>query len=83
MGTLWSKIMAAKISNPFWCEVFLAWNNLLDTNTLLKDEALSCPLWYNPQISLEPLFLPCWYYAGIHAQIDLLTITILYWNLRR
>ena len=64
--------MATKFSNPFWREVFLAWNNLLDTNTLHKYEALACPLWYNPQISLEPLFLPRWYYAGIHAQIDLL-----------
>ena len=29
MGSLWSKNMAAKISNPFWREVLLAWNNLI------------------------------------------------------
>ena len=70
--TKWSKNMGMKISNPFWCEVLLVWSNLLETNLLHKDETISCPLWYNPQISIEPLFLPHWYSTGIYSPMDLL-----------
>ena len=58
MGPLWSRIISRKISNPFWGEVLVAWGDLLDKIKLSKNEALSCPFWYNPQISSEPLFSP-------------------------
>ena len=56
MGPLWSRIISKKISNPFWGEVLMAWGDLLDKIKLTKNEAMSCPLWYNPQIFSEPLF---------------------------
>ena len=72
MGPLWSRIIFKKISNPFWGEVLMAWGELLDKLKLTKNEAMSCPLWYNPQISSEPLFFPHLYYAGVYSLLDLL-----------
>ena len=50
----------------------MAWADLLDKIKLTKTEAMSCPLWYNPQISSEPLFFPHWYCAGVYSLLDLL-----------
>ena len=72
MEPLWSRIISKKISNPFWGEVLMAWGDLLDKIKHTKDEAMSCPLWHNPQISSEPLFFPHWYYAGVYSPLDLL-----------
>ena len=33
MGSLWSKILANTMSNPFWKEVLMGWGKFLDKNT--------------------------------------------------
>ena len=57
---------ATKISNPFWIDVFGAWqmlcNNRKDFNLI---DILSTPIWYNPQISEEIYYLKSWHNKGI------------------
>ena len=72
MGSLWSNYLSRKISNPFWSEVLSAWSNLLDKYFMPEISTISCPLWYNPAISCEPLYFPHWYHARVHSPLDLL-----------
>ena len=48
----------------------MAWGKLLEKQPPCENEALLCPLWAN--ISIEPLWLPHWYHAGIYSPSDLL-----------
>ena len=72
MGSLWSKILANTMSNPFWKEVLMGWGEFLDKKTLSPTEALSSPMWYNSGISTEPLFFSHWYNAGICVPLDIM-----------
>ena len=66
MGNLWPLIFSGNISNQFWKEVLVAWGKLLEKQLPCENEAL-CPLWYNSNISIEPLCFPHWYHAGIYS----------------
>ena len=72
MGNLWPLIFSGNISNQFWKEVSVAWGKLLEKQLPCENEALLCPLWYNSNISIEPLCFPHWYHAGIYSPSDLL-----------
>ena len=72
LGPMWSESLAQQISNPFWKEVISAWSKFTYKLSLENCEKLTCPLWYNPQISRQPLFLPHWYRAGINAPSDII-----------
>ena len=72
MGSQWSKNAANAVSNPFWKDTFLAWCSFLDKLPINEYNALHVPLWYNPLISAQPLFLPQWNKSGIHTPLDLL-----------
>ena len=72
LGPMWSEQLVKRISNPFWKEVILAWNKLASKIDLENLEKLTCPLWYNPKISREPLYLPHWFRAGIITPADLI-----------
>ena len=72
LGPLWAKITASNITNHFWKEVLMSWSFLLFERNPANIESLICPVWYNPQISTEPLFYPHWYMAGIATSLDLL-----------
>ena len=72
LGPFWAKIIAGKMSNPFWREVLLDWSILLHKTDTTNFEPLTCPIWYNPQISSEPIFYSHWYKAGIIIPLDLL-----------
>ena len=50
----------------------MAWGKLLEKQPPCENEALLCPLWYNSNISIEPLWFPHWYHAGIYWPSDLL-----------
>ena len=72
MGNLWPLTFSGNISNQFWKEVLVAWGKLLEKQLPSENEALLYPLWYNSNISLQPLFFPHWYHAGIYSPSDLL-----------
>ena len=56
----------------FWKEVLLAWNKLVSKIDLKMSEKLTCPLWHNPKIFREPLYLPHWFKASILTPSDLI-----------
>ena len=54
-GSIWPKILAKKTSNCFWKEVFLAWHKFESEMSVNDSEKLTGPLWYNSDISTEPI----------------------------
>ena len=60
--------------NPFWQDVFVGWiamsaNLRIDNNI----DLLTVPLWYNPLISAQPLYLPDWYQKGVIMVADVVS----------
>ena len=72
MGPSWCDVIANKISNKFWGDILVNWKRVLQAVlNNAQPHSLTCPLWYNPNISKETLFLPQWYRVGIIYPADL------------
>lgn len=63
-----------KLKNPFWNEVFSAWNDLETKNNIDKSEINSVCLWKNDNIRIgnRPIFYKEWANKGIWLINDLL-----------
>ena len=72
-GSLWIHNMTKKITNKFWTNVFEAWLKVLDKlkHGPYYNPDLS-PIWYNPCISRDKIFLKQWFDKGIVFVADLL-----------
>ena len=72
-GSLWIHNMTKKITNKFWTNVFEAWLKVLDKlkHGPYYNPDLS-PIWYNPCISRDKIFLKHWFDKGIVFVADLL-----------
>ena len=71
MGSLCCAKIINKISNKFWVDILYNWKRLLHNLMGSAQSCFICPLWYNPNISKETLFLPQYYRAGIIYPVDL------------
>ena len=72
-GSQWSSHIANQINNRFWQDVLNAWCELID-NCLSSDKfckGICGPLWYNPVISDDPLFIPQLYSRGVLSPVDI------------
>ena len=72
MGPEWCKFLKHKISNKFWSKVFECWAYVgkqlrINSNS---DIMQSC-LWYYKHISVNQMFLPLWFKAGIYTVDDI------------
>ena len=72
LGPDWTKSIALKTTNSFWKEVLFSWIEFIkieepEGNT----DIMSSPVWYNPLISKNTIFLPMWYKNGITTVGDL------------
>ena len=48
--------------NPFWQDLFDGWITMSAKLMIFNNiDLLTIPLWYNPLISDQPLYLPDWY----------------------
>ena len=71
MGSLYCAKIMGKTSNKFWADILYIWKRLLHNQMGSAQSHLTCPLWYNPNISKETFFFPPCYKAGIIYPIDL------------
>ena len=72
MGSQWLKAIIENVYNPFWKEVFTIYINTLEIKKLHhKNELLTSPLWFNPQISKNVLFISKWFNNGIKFVCDI------------
>jgi len=61
--------------NPFWLDVFRAWETLTESNTIITmsaDELLSEPIWYNTHYKNKHICLQNWAKRGIIFIKDIL-----------
>ena len=58
MGSLYCTKIIDKTSNKFWVDILYNWKRLLHNLKGSAQSCFTCPLWYNPNISKETLFLP-------------------------
>ena len=71
LGPLYCKMIMENISNKFWLDILDNWRRIVHN---LGDSPESCfisPLWYNPKLPKETIFLPHCYRAGIQLPVDL------------
>ena len=71
MGSLYCAKIIDKTSNKFRVDILYKWKRILHNQMGSAQSCLTCPLWYNPNISKETLFLPQCYRAEIIYPIDL------------
>ena len=71
-GDQWIHKIIHKIDNTFWRNVLQDWQTLIQIQQKSKNNQLhrQC-IWYNSEISKEPLFYPDWYKKGIHLIADI------------
>ena len=76
-GDGWCKTILRNVKNPFWMNVLENWINLceIQRTNLDADEIRRCCIWFNPEISRVPLFLPDWYKKGIYFIEDITDCT--------
>ena len=72
LGANYIDQLTEKTDNYFWINVLHSWKefNVMNKQKILN-EALSQPLWLNPSISENNLFLKNWYQKGIKVIADL------------
>ena len=71
MGPLYCANIIDKTINKFWVDILYNWKRLLYNLMGSAQSCFTCPLWYNPNISKETLFLSQCYRAGIIYPVDL------------
>ena len=60
-----------RTTNNFWADVFESSHSILKNQRLLKSQHIpTSPLWFNQNISEDPLFIPDWFNKGIHLVSD-------------
>ena len=66
LGPTWCKDISLKIKNIFWKEILMYWYNFCQNNFIkYNSQIMSTPIWCNPKISKNNLFLSHWYKKGI------------------
>ena len=66
LGPDWCKAVIQKIGNPFWKQVFKYWKEFSSKQTMLSNsDIMQSPLWFNPQILEQTLYLSTWKTKGI------------------
>ena len=59
-------ILQTRFQTNFWRDILVNWKRVLQSVlNNAEPHSLTCPLWYNPNISKETLFLSQWYRVGI------------------
>ena len=71
MGSLYSAKIIDKNSNKFWADILYVWKRLLHNEMGSAQSCLTCPLWYNPNISERNIFPPTMLQSGVIYPIDL------------
>ena len=65
-GPIWYENIPLKVKNPFWLDVLISWQNVVETSSeKCPQDVLYTPLWFNKKISQLPLYYPKWYKRGI------------------
>ena len=66
LGTDWLKHLIQKTRNTFWNEVFMSWIKFSENIDIRNNnDILSSPIWYNPLVSKNILYIPKWFQRGI------------------
>ena len=72
-GSTFAIKQSQSITNNFWISVLHAWNILFQKYKPCNlEQIMSTPLWYNPKMSTENLYLPTWYKKGIRTFSDVI-----------
>ena len=72
-GSQWCAILIKKLKNPFWIDVFTSWETICKLNVPKSPtDVLNSPIWFNPNLSRNPTFLPHWYKKRIVFVKDML-----------
>ena len=70
MGSLYCAKIIDKNSNKFWADILYIWKRLLHNQIGSAQSCLTCPLWYNPNISERNIFPPTMLQSGVIYPID-------------
>ena len=70
---MWGDSLLKKMSNAFWAEVIENWQVLCRKQQPKNNlDVMNTTIWYNPDISKEPLYLSNWFKAGVLLLGDIL-----------
>ena len=76
LGGEWAISKKIAFENKFWKSVFEGWSKFCKSKTPRNNfEILQSCIWYNTQLSGEPLFFPKWYNKGISLIGDIVEST--------
>ena len=71
LGPIYCERALNLITNPFWIDVIKSWSQMLRQLSINTNaDLLKSPIWYNPVISKESLFVRKWYILGIKYVTD-------------
>lgn len=72
-GSYYFTLLLPKITNSFWKDTFQAWIHYCDLRKPITTiQALKTPVWYNPRLTVSPLYIKQWQEKGILTIADII-----------